>query len=839
MPVVDDYTALLSGNYWNGIEVTGKPVIVTFSFPTFAPAYDATVPGFTADTTATFQPFTPAEQAQAALALGEWAAASGLVFVEVAPGQGDINFQNVDFSTTSYSGYGGVGFYPFGNWNYYSYPSFSGDLTGSGDVFMNSEILSNGTVAYDTLLHEIGHAIGLKHPTEVVTDTAADPNVVHDQVLASDDPTQTIMSEQADTTSGTGQHLKTLDKQAAAFLYGDAGTGGVYTGSASGANSVSSWSWDASAQTMTQTAAMTNDTIRGTSVNDIINGSDGNDQLFGLAGDDQLYGGAGNDSLYGGIGNDTLVGGVGDDSYFVDSATDIIVENPGEGTDTVVATVSFTLPDNVEVLQLSGPSLTGAGNNGGDLLYGDGTYGTRLIGGTGNDYIAGGAGNDTISGGGGIDVMWGAGGNDLFIFTSLSDAMVGGALTTIGDFTPGSDRIDLSAITTTGSTPGQPLHFIGSAAFSDQAGEVREDTSGTYPVIAGDVNGDGNPDFAIQLYGSPTLSASDFVFETPLCFLAGTQIATPGGERAVEHLSPGDMIRTQRGAARRIVWVGEGRVLATRARRNAATPVIVRKRALADNVPHHDLRLTKAHALWFDGVLVPVEFLVNHRSIIWDDHAREVRLYHIELETHDVLLANGAPAESYRDDGNRWLFCNANTGWGLPPQTPCAPVLTGGPLVDAIWQSLLDRTVPGRQQALTDDPDLHLRVDGCRIDPVARGGAAVSFALPARRNWVRIVSNAAAPAELGSARDPRRLGVAIRQIMLRRGRHLGVIPAADMRLTDGFHGFEPHEAIRWTDGDAGLPPEVFFGFDGPVELTLQLGGAARYPLFGAVVACAA
>jgi len=61
------------------------------------------------------------------------------------------------------------------------------------------------------------------------------------------------------------------------------------------------------------------------------------------------------------------------------------------------------------------------------------------------------------------------------------------------------------------------------------------------------------------------------------------------------------------------VWIGIGKVLATRGRRNAATPVIVRKGALADNVPHHDLRVTKGHAFYVDGVLIPVEFLVNHR----------------------------------------------------------------------------------------------------------------------------------------------------------------------------------------------------------------------------------
>ena len=165
-----------------------------------------------------------------------------------------------------------------------------------------------------------------------------------------------------------------------------------------------------------------------------------------------------------------------------------------------------------------------------------------------------------------------------------------------------------------------------------------------------------------------------------------------------------------------IQWIGIGSVLATRGRRNAATPVIVRKSALAPNVPNRDLRLTKGHALHLDGVLVPVECLVNHRSIVWDDRAQEVSLYHIELPAHDVLLANGAPAESYRDDGNRWLFRNANTGWDLPPQETCAPLLMGGPKVDALWRSLLQRDGARPGLPTTDEPDLHLMVDGSRLD---------------------------------------------------------------------------------------------------------------------------
>ena len=185
MPMVTDYTALLSGSYWGGIEVTGKPTIVTFSFPAVSPVYEELPPGFTGSTAATFQAFTAAEQDQARAALSEWAAASGLVFIEVEPGKGDINFQNVDLDTTAYGGRGGVAFHPFGDWDFFSYPYFSDDLTASGDVYMNTDFRNpDGTVNYGTLLHEIGHALGLKHPTETILDDAADPDVLHDEVLA-------------------------------------------------------------------------------------------------------------------------------------------------------------------------------------------------------------------------------------------------------------------------------------------------------------------------------------------------------------------------------------------------------------------------------------------------------------------------------------------------------------------------------------------------------------------------------------------------------------------------------------------------------------------------------
>jgi len=341
----------------------------------------------------------------------------------------------------------------------------------------------------------------------------------------------------------------------------------------------------------------------------------------------------------------------------------------------------------------------------------------------------------------------------------------------------------------------------------------------------------GTMDFTnVGLAGGTTANfttGSDFV-ELVLCFMAGTQIATPTGEVPVERLAVGDKVLTHRGEVRRIVWIGIGKVLATRGRRNAATPVIVRKGALADNVPHHDLRVTKGHAFYVDGVLIPVEFLVNHRSIEWDDRAQEVELYHVELETHDVLVANGAPAESYRDDGNRWLFRNANTGWGLPPLEPCAPVLTGGAVVDEAWRRLLERAGARPGVPLTNDPDLHLLVDGQRVDVAQRHGDRHMFRLRPRPGTVRIVSRAAAPQELGLARDPRVLGVALRRIVASQGARLRVIEADDALLADGFHTFEPDNCFRWTDGDAAIPAELFAGFTGPIGLVLHIGGTARY-----------
>jgi len=246
----------------------------------------------------------------------------------------------------------------------------------------------------------------------------------------------------------------------------------------------------------------------------------------------------------------------------------------------------------------------------------------------------------------------------------------------------------------------------------------------------------------------------------------------------------------------------------------------------------------EGHSLYIDDVLIPAEFLVNHRSIQRDDHAQEVQIYHIELATHDVLVANGAPAESYRDDGNGWLFQNANSGWDQPPKPHCAPILTGGPIVDAVWRRLVERAGPRPGLPVTDDSDVHLLVDGYRVDATSRHGEAYIFPLSTRPLSVRLMSRSGTPAELGLVRDARELGVAVRRIALSQATRFRVMEAADARPAEGFHDHEADNDFRWTNGAAVVPEELFVNFKGPMQLVLHISHTTQYIDHGTAVMAA-
>ena len=143
----------------------------------------------------------------------------------------------------------------------------------------------------------------------------------------------------------------------------------------------------------------------GNSAANLLRGNAGANLLNGAAGNDTLLGGDGNDSLDGGTGADSMVGGSGNDTYLVDNIGDLVMEGFGEGIDTVVSSVSFTLVANLEGLTLTGrTAINGTGNELANLIIGN-TGANMLNGGAGNDMLMGGLGKDTLTGGDGADVF--------------------------------------------------------------------------------------------------------------------------------------------------------------------------------------------------------------------------------------------------------------------------------------------------------------------------------------------------------------------------------------------------------------------------------------------------
>jgi hypothetical protein len=311
----------------------------------------------------------------------------------------------------------------------------------------------------------------------------------------------------------------------------------------------------------------------------------------------------------------------------------------------------------------------------------------------------------------------------------------------------------------------------------------------------------------------------------PACFMRGTMILTPNGEVPVEKLAIGDLVTTLEGESRPIVWVGKGRSLVT-PKNPGARPVIVRQNALADGIPSRDLYLTKAHSLYLDDVLIPVEFLINDHSVLWDDNSRVVEYYHLELPAHGVLIANGAASESYKDDDNRDTFLNADRPAGIAKSDWFAPVISRGPVVDAVWRRLFERS--GKfMPTLTTNPDLHLLADGIRID--AQPGTS-KFVLNRAPFELRLVSRSASPQSIGRSSDPRQLGVAVRSLRLDNAELSITLSFASRLLDEGFHPAEDTQKLRWTNGDAAIPTRALIAFEGAFEITLELAEAMEYPV---------
>ena len=164
-------------------------------------------------------------------------------------------------------------------------------------------------------------------------------------------------------------------------------------------------------------------TINGNAGANVLAGLDGNDSLYGNGGDDSLLGGAGKDLLDGGAGADSLRGGTGDDTYVVDNTADLVIEEDGEGSDQVLASVNHTLAGNVENLTLTGAAASGSGNELDNVLSGNAQNNT-LFGMDGDDVLAGNGGNDFLDGGNGADDMQGGIGDDTYVIDQAGDRVV-------------------------------------------------------------------------------------------------------------------------------------------------------------------------------------------------------------------------------------------------------------------------------------------------------------------------------------------------------------------------------------------------------------------------------
>ncbi|WP_425037913.1 Hint domain-containing protein [Primorskyibacter sp. S187A] len=398
-----------------------------------------------------------------------------------------------------------------------------------------------------------------------------------------------------------------------------------------------------------------NDTLFGGVDNDELFGGDGFDSLEGEEGNDFLDGGAGNDTLLGGVGDDTIAGGDGDDYIEGGDGNDLLTT--GLGNDTLLG------GDGDDTLRNSDgdDSLVGGQGNdsivatGGDDTLEGGEGSDTLIGGDDNDSLDGGAGADTLQGDEGDDFLRGGAGDDVLSGGKGDDTFAyeaGDGADTIADFNFG-----MSGTLSDGDSGNND--FIDLSKFYDDIWELHADQADDGILNQSNDGVDGadysdNAQFgsgSIAFKGASPDSAS-FTSENTgvICFTPGTKILTPHGERPIECLKPGDPIVTRDNGVQRIEWIGKKRL----GKRKLALcpwlkPVVVAPSLLGGDAP---LVVSPQHGLLLsvngEERLVRAVHLARMRGGLARvaNGCREIEYYHILFEQHQIIFANGAPAES-------------------------------------------------------------------------------------------------------------------------------------------------------------------------------------------------
>jgi Hint domain len=228
------------------------------------------------------------------------------------------------------------------------------------------------------------------------------------------------------------------------------------------------------------------------------------------------------------------------------------------------------------------------------------------------------------------------------------------------------NTIDLAGINATSASwaPGALSIFNGTTLLATLA------IAGDYSAATFHVNSDGANGSAITV-GAPAP-----------CFAAGSRILTPRGNVAIERLREGDMVLTVSGKHERIQWIGYRHVDCRRhISPKRALPIRIAAHAFGQDRPKRPLLLSPDHSVYVEGVLIPIKFLVNDGTILQID-VDAVSYFHIELDRHEIVLAEGLPVETYLETGGRNAF--ANTGEVMQLHPDFAP---DEARVAMIWQS--------------------------------------------------------------------------------------------------------------------------------------------------------
>jgi hypothetical protein len=341
---------------------------------------------------------------------------------------------------------------------------------------------------------------------------------------------------------------------------------------------------------------------------------------------------------------------------------------------------------------------------------------------------------------------------------------------------------------------------------------------------------------------APYLPVIPFSFA---CFAAGTRIATPDGPVAVESLSVGQsvtVLQPQRGSAA-IKWIGSRRISLDRhIDRISAAPIRISTDAFADGAPCRDLFLSPDHAIHVGGRLIPIRLLVNGATIRRDDHMQSIHYFHIELDHHSTVLAEGLEVESYLDTGNRTVFENDPGAIDLHPDMAtvsgqpareslsCAPFEAGAAHVERMWRRLairasqLGHVIP--EPRITKDPMVRLWTDEGWLWPQPAPAGGLRFTPAGGAKSMLLVSRATAPCDVRPwVEDRRTLGVAITAIRMVTRSGVVELQADHPSLADGWWPAEDdgQNVWRWTAGRARLPvwPDV-------LSLDLLMTGETPY-----------